>query len=80
MVAARSRPPEWFFCGRSSPRTWKLAKGGQRLPSLLAPLESELWQQRLDAVPALGQHTDSILGELGYSSDEIAQLRGDAAV
>jgi len=50
------------------------------LPSLLAPPESEHWQQRLDAVPALGQHTDSILGELGYSSDEIAQLRGDAAV
>jgi len=50
------------------------------LPSLLAPPESEHWQQRLDGVPALGQHTDSILGELGYSSDEIAQLRGDAAV
>jgi crotonobetainyl-CoA:carnitine CoA-transferase CaiB-like acyl-CoA transferase len=32
------------------------------------------------AIPALGQHTDSILFELGYSSDEIAQLRGDAAV
>ena len=50
------------------------------LPSLLAPPESEHWQQRLDGVPALGQHTDSILGELGYSSEEIAQLRGDAAV
>jgi crotonobetainyl-CoA:carnitine CoA-transferase CaiB-like acyl-CoA transferase len=34
----------------------------------------------LDGVPALGQHTDSILGELGYSSEQIAQLRGDAAV
>jgi crotonobetainyl-CoA:carnitine CoA-transferase CaiB-like acyl-CoA transferase len=50
------------------------------LPSLLAPPESEHWRQRLDGVPALGQHTDSILGELGYSSEQIAQLRGDAAV
>jgi itaconate CoA-transferase len=50
------------------------------LPSLLAPPVSEDWQQRLDGVPALGQHTDSILAELGYSSDEIAHLRGDAAV
>jgi crotonobetainyl-CoA:carnitine CoA-transferase CaiB-like acyl-CoA transferase len=50
------------------------------LPSLLAPPESEDWHQRLDAVPALGQHTDSILAELGYSSVEIAQLHGDAAV
>jgi crotonobetainyl-CoA:carnitine CoA-transferase CaiB-like acyl-CoA transferase len=28
----------------------------------------------------LGQHTDSILAELGYSSVEIAHLRGEAAV
>jgi itaconate CoA-transferase len=50
------------------------------LPSLLAPPESEDWHQRLDAVPALGQHTDSILAELGYSSEDIARLRADAAV
>jgi crotonobetainyl-CoA:carnitine CoA-transferase CaiB-like acyl-CoA transferase len=30
--------------------------------------------------PVLGQHTDSILGELGMSSEEIASLRKDGAI
>jgi crotonobetainyl-CoA:carnitine CoA-transferase CaiB-like acyl-CoA transferase len=29
--------------------------------------------------PALGEHTDAILGELGYSSAEIATLKGSGA-
>ena len=35
---------------------------------------------RMDAVPALGEHTDSILAELGYSSSEIGALRDVKAV
>ena len=32
------------------------------------------------APPALGQHTDAVLGELGYSAGDIAQLRDHAVV
>jgi crotonobetainyl-CoA:carnitine CoA-transferase CaiB-like acyl-CoA transferase len=31
-------------------------------------------------VPALGQHTDAVLGELGYSPAEISDLRGSGAL
>ena len=34
----------------------------------------------MDPVPALGQHTDAILAELGYSPAAIAQLRESKAV
>jgi formyl-CoA transferase/CoA:oxalate CoA-transferase len=32
------------------------------------------------APPLLGEHTDAVLAELGYSSDDIARLRDDGAV
>jgi crotonobetainyl-CoA:carnitine CoA-transferase CaiB-like acyl-CoA transferase len=34
----------------------------------------------MDAVPALGQHTDTILVELGYTAERIAAMRGAKAV
>ena len=35
---------------------------------------------RMDAVPALGQHTDAILTELGLSAHDIAALRAAEAI
>jgi formyl-CoA transferase len=34
----------------------------------------------MDKVPALGEHTDAILTELGYTPEERAQLRRDGVV
>lgn len=33
-----------------------------------------------NAVPALGEHTDAILSELGYDTERIAKLRAAQAI
>ena len=35
---------------------------------------------RLDAVPALGQHTDAVLAELGFTANEIQQMHTETAI
>jgi itaconate CoA-transferase len=50
------------------------------IPALLAPGIPSQWQPRMDAVPALGEHTDAILTSLGYSAPDIAALRAAGAV
>jgi itaconate CoA-transferase len=50
------------------------------IPALLPPGKTAAYDARMDAVPALGQHTDAILAELGRSADEIARLRREGAV
>jgi len=51
-----------------------------RIPALLPPGSWEEGEPRIDAVPALGQHTDAILSELGYSAQSIAALRAEKAI
>ncbi len=51
-----------------------------RIPALLPPGVPESFEPRMDAVPAIGQHTDAILGELGYSAAAIRQLREQGTV
>jgi itaconate CoA-transferase len=50
-----------------------------KLPAMLPP---GTWETapRMDPVPALGQHTDAILAELGYGAGEIAALHASNAV
>jgi crotonobetainyl-CoA:carnitine CoA-transferase CaiB-like acyl-CoA transferase len=50
------------------------------IPALLPPGTTRADQPRMDAVPALGQHTDVILAELGLSAAQIAALREAGAV
>ena len=50
------------------------------LPALLPPGSWAGQGPRMDAVPALGQHTDAILGELGCEMEQIARLRAEEAI
>jgi itaconate CoA-transferase len=50
------------------------------LPVLLPPVTMPEFEARLDPVPAVGEHTDSILSGIGYSTAEIAELRSAAAI
>jgi itaconate CoA-transferase len=45
------------------------------LPALLPPAALTGLEPVMDAIPALGEHTGSILGELGYAAHEIVALR-----
>ncbi|MBP0599541.1 CoA transferase [Herbaspirillum sp. LeCh32-8] len=50
------------------------------LPALLPPGANDTYDYRMDAIPALGQHTDSILAKLGYGAEQIAAMRERGAV
>jgi itaconate CoA-transferase len=50
------------------------------IPALLPPGTDPDTATPGGAVPALGQHTESILGALGYSADAIAKLRAAKAI
>lgn len=50
------------------------------LPALLPPGSNSDFDARMEAVPALGEHTDKILMELGISEQTIASMRADGAI
>jgi crotonobetainyl-CoA:carnitine CoA-transferase CaiB-like acyl-CoA transferase len=48
--------------------------------ALLPPPVSPGWEPRMDPVPALGEHSDALLRELGYASEEIVAWRADGVI
>ena len=51
-----------------------------KLPALLPPASNAAFVPRMDAVPDLGQHTASILDELGYSAEQQAQMTANGVI
>jgi len=50
------------------------------VPALLPPGRNTAFKPRMDPIPALGQHTDALLAELGYAPGDIQRLHQQGAV
>ncbi|MET7703322.1 CaiB/BaiF CoA-transferase family protein [Streptomyces sp. NPDC005485] len=60
---------------------WReVAVPGATVQALLPPADLAGVPARMDPVPAVGEHTDAILAELGRDPEAIAALRADAVV
>ncbi|KUN09755.1 carnitine dehydratase [Streptomyces yokosukanensis] len=53
---------------------------GVEVPALIPPADLEGVTPRMDAVPAVGEHTATVLTELGYGPAEIEVLRADGVL
>jgi formyl-CoA transferase len=53
---------------------------GATVEALLPPADLAGLPARMDPVPAVGEHTDAILAELGRTAEEVAGLRADGVV
>jgi len=51
-----------------------------RLPALLPPGRSSAFLPRMEAIPALGEHSAALLEELGYTAADIQRLRGAGTI
>ena len=45
------------------------------IPALLPPGKTDAYTPRMDPVPSLGEHSESILRELGWSASDVGSLR-----
>jgi len=50
------------------------------LPALLPPGRHSGFDYRMDAIPSVGQHTDSILRELGLPGETVARWRAAGTI
>jgi itaconate CoA-transferase len=50
------------------------------IPALLPPGLNSAYDYRMDPIPSVGEHTDAILGELGLTDSDIANMRTSGAI
>ena len=50
------------------------------IPALLPPGLNDSYDYRMDAIPAVGQHTDAILTEIGISGAALAEMRSNGTI
>ena len=57
-----------------------VASPAGELAMLKPPFNLDGMEPRMDAIPAVGEHTEPVLRELGYSVAEVERLRRDGAI
>ncbi len=65
---------------RARQRWTEVATPAGPVPALLPPGASSGWDARMDAIPALGEHSEAILRELGYADADIDQLKSSEVI
>ena len=71
----------WAHPQLAARERWRqVATPGGAIPALLPPGANSSFEPRMDAIPAVGEHTEAILRELGRSDADIAALRNSAAI
>lgn len=53
---------------------------GGSIGALIPPVSLDGVEPRMDPVPGVGEHTDAVLAEFGYSADEIRRFRSGGVV
>jgi itaconate CoA-transferase len=71
----------WVHPQLKARRRWvDVATPNGPMPALLPPGMPDSFDPRMDAVPALGEHTAAVLAELGFAAGEIETMRAEAAI
>ena len=71
----------WVHPQLKARRRWvDVATPNGPMPALRPPGMPDSFDPRMDAVPALGEHTAAVLAELGFAAGEIETMRAEAAI
>ncbi len=71
----------WGHAQLAARKRWtRVGSSAGPLPALWPPALPASFEPRMDPIPALGEHTDALLAELGYAGDDISALRRVGAV
>jgi len=80
---ARINTPEevWQHAQLKARKRWsEVGSPVGPIPALLPPATLSDMEARMDPIPEIGEHTERILAELGFSGKEIAELNAAGAV
>ena len=58
----------------------QIASPAGPIPALLPPGLNNSYDYQMTAIPAVGEHTDAILSEIGISLDAIKNMRSTGAI